>query len=117
VPTDPLVRARTAALGDPFGQYVLPQAVLRLRQGFGRLIRHGADRGAVVLCDERLRTREYGDRFLAALPPAAVATLPVADVGEAVAAFVLDRRLPEMTRMSRSSRQSAQDHDMDEEPA
>jgi hypothetical protein len=46
-----------------------------------------------------------------------VATLPVADVGEAVAAFVLDRRLPEMTRMSRSSRQSAQDHDMDEEPA
>jgi len=117
VPTDPLVRARTASLADPFGQYVLPQAVLRLRQGFGRLIRHGADRGAVVLCDERLRTREYGDRFLAALPPAAVATLPVADVGEAVAAFVLDRRLPEMTRMSRSSRQSAQDHDMDEEPA
>ncbi len=117
VPTDPLVRARTASLSDPFGQYVLPQAVLRLRQGFGRLIRHGSDRGAVVLCDERLRTREYGERFLDALPPAAVATLPVADVGEAVAGFVLHHRVPEVTRMSGSSRQSEEDHQMNQEPA
>jgi Rad3-related DNA helicase/DNA polymerase III epsilon subunit-like protein len=117
VPTDPLVRARTAALPDPFGQYVLPQAVLRLRQGFGRLIRRGTDRGAVVLCDERLRTREYGERFLAALPPAAVASVAVADVGQAVAGFVLHRRVPEVTRTSPSRRQSEQDHQMDEEPA
>jgi predicted DnaQ family exonuclease/DinG family helicase len=117
VPTDPLVRARTASLSDPFGQYVLPQAVLRLRQGFGRLIRRGSDRGAVVLCDERLRTREYGDRFLQALPPSAVATMPVADVGEAVAGFVLHHRVPELTRMSASSRQSEQDSHMDQEPA
>jgi Rad3-related DNA helicase len=117
VPTDPLVRARTSALSDPFGQYVLPQAVLRLRQGFGRLIRRGDDRGAVVLCDERLRSREYGERFLAALPPAAVATLPVADVGAAVAAFVLERRLPDATRMSATRRQSPYDDPRDEEPA
>jgi predicted DnaQ family exonuclease/DinG family helicase len=117
VPTDPLVRARTATLADPFGQYVLPQAVLRLRQGFGRLIRHGSDRGAVVLCDERLRTRDYGERFLRALPPAAVATLPVADVGEAVAGFVLHHRVPETTRAGAWPRQSEQDHHMDEEPA
>ena len=117
VPTDPLVRARTASLADPFGQYILPQAVLRLRQGFGRLIRRGTDRGAVVLCDERLRTRDYGDRFLRALPPAAVAMVPVGQVGEAVAGFVLHHRVPEMTRMSASGRQSEQDHIMDEEPA
>jgi Rad3-related DNA helicase/DNA polymerase III epsilon subunit-like protein len=117
VPTDPLVAARTAALSDPFGQYVLPQAVLRLRQGFGRLIRRSTDRGAVVLCDERLRTREYGERFLAALPPSAVASMPVADVGQAVAGFVLHRRVPEMTRMSAPGRQSEQDHQMDQEPA
>ena len=117
VPTDPLVRARTESLSDPFGQYVLPQAVLRLRQGFGRLIRRGSDRGAVVLCDERLRNREYGERFLRALPPAAVATMPGADVGEAVAGFVLDHRTPVVTRMSGLDRQSGQDHPMDEDPA
>jgi Rad3-related DNA helicase/DNA polymerase III epsilon subunit-like protein len=117
VPTDPLVRARTESLGDPFGQYVLPQAVLRLRQGFGRLIRRGSDRGAVVLCDERLRTRDYGERFLAALPPAAVATMPGADVGEAVAAFVIHHRVPDVTRMSAAGRQSEQDHPMYEDPA
>jgi DNA polymerase-3 subunit epsilon/ATP-dependent DNA helicase DinG len=117
VPTDPLVRARTERLSDPFAQYVLPQAVLRLRQGFGRLIRRGGDRGAVVLCDERLRTREYGDRFLAALPPAAVATLPVAEIGEAVADFVLHQRLPDATRMRAPRRQSEHDPHADEEPA
>jgi Rad3-related DNA helicase/DNA polymerase III epsilon subunit-like protein len=117
VPTDPLVRARTESLSDPFGQYVLPQAVLRLRQGFGRLIRHGNDRGAVVLCDERLRSREYGERFLAALPPAAVVTLPGADVGTAVAGFVIDHRVPEMTRMRGAGRQSWEENPMDEEPA
>jgi DNA polymerase-3 subunit epsilon/ATP-dependent DNA helicase DinG len=117
VPSDPLVRARTQSLADPFGQYILPQAVLRLRQGFGRLIRRGNDRGAVVLCDERLRSRDYGERFLQALPPAAVATLPVADVGEAVADFVLQRRVPEVTQLGASHRQSAQDHPMHEDPA
>ncbi|PZR78133.1 MAG: hypothetical protein DLM65_13740 [Candidatus Aeolococcus gillhamiae] len=117
VPTDPLVKARTESLSDPFGQYVLPQAVLRLRQGFGRLIRHGTDRGVVVLCDERLRSREYGERFLAALPPAAVVTMPVADVGDAVAGFVLHQRVPITTRMSASGRQSEQDHPMHEDPA
>ncbi len=117
VPSDPLVRARTETLADPFGQYVLPQAVLRLRQAFGRLIRRGSDRGAVVLCDQRLRSREYGERFLAALPPAAVATLPIADIGGAIADFVIHRKVLEGTRMSASDRQSEQDHHMDEEPA
>ncbi len=91
VPTDPLVRARTEGLGDPFGQYVLPDAVIRLRQGFGRLIRSSADRGAVVIADSRLLNRDYARRFLEALPPAAVAREGTAGVAERVAAFVGSR--------------------------
>ena len=88
VPTDPLVRARTQGLRDPFAQYVLPVAVIRLRQGFGRLLRGHGDHGAVVLCDERLSTREYGDVFLRALPPAAQTRAIVGDVPDLVSAFV-----------------------------
>jgi DNA polymerase-3 subunit epsilon/ATP-dependent DNA helicase DinG len=88
VPTDPLVRARTAELRDPFGSYVLPEAVIRLRQGFGRLIRSGTDRGVVVIADSRLQTRDYARRFLEALPPANVAREPVSGVVARVAEFV-----------------------------
>jgi DNA polymerase-3 subunit epsilon/ATP-dependent DNA helicase DinG len=88
VPTDPLVRARTADLDDPFRGYVLPEAVIRLRQGFGRLIRSGTDRGAVVIADSRLQSRDYARRFLEALPPAAVAREPVSRVAARVAGFV-----------------------------
>jgi Rad3-related DNA helicase len=72
VPDEPLVAARAermrAAGEDPFEQFALPEAVLRFRQGFGRLIRSAQDRGAVILLDPRLETREYGERFLTALP-------------------------------------------------
>ncbi|MHB8718119.1 MAG: helicase C-terminal domain-containing protein [Candidatus Dormibacteria bacterium] len=108
VPTDPLVGARTAGLADPFGDYILPQAVLRLRQGFGRLIRRGSDRGAVVLCDERLDSREYGERFLGALPPAAVVRVAPQEVGRVVRAFVVDRVTPEGARTPVQAGQSAQ---------
>ncbi|HEX6537782.1 MAG TPA: helicase C-terminal domain-containing protein, partial [Candidatus Dormibacteraeota bacterium] len=96
VPTDPLVRARAEGLRDPFTQYALPVAVLRLRQGFGRLIRGHADRGAVVLCDERLDSREYGEVFLRALPPAEQTRCNVADVAGLVAEFV--KREPPQAR-------------------
>jgi DNA polymerase-3 subunit epsilon/ATP-dependent DNA helicase DinG len=88
VPTDPLVRARTAEMRDPFGSYVLPEAVIRLRQGFGRLIRSGTDRGVVVIADSRLQSRDYARRFLEALPPANVAREPVSGVAARVAEFV-----------------------------
>jgi DNA polymerase-3 subunit epsilon/ATP-dependent DNA helicase DinG len=100
VPTDPLVRARTDPLTDPFAQYILPMAVIRLRQGFGRLIRGRADRGAVVLCDERLSTRDYGARFLEALPPAAVGRVAVGEVGAVVEAFVKQGAVPETVGQS-----------------
>jgi len=72
VPSDPLQLARSASLADPFGQLALPEAVLRLKQGFGRLIRRQSDRGAVVLLDHRIANRTYGGAFLDALPRAAV---------------------------------------------
>jgi ATP-dependent DNA helicase DinG len=72
-PSDPLVQARVAAIrrdgGDPFTAFQLPQAVLALKQGVGRLVRDFDDRGLVVLGDPRLRTRGYGRVFLDSLPP------------------------------------------------
>jgi predicted DnaQ family exonuclease/DinG family helicase len=72
VPSDPLQLARSATLSDPFAELALPEAVLRLKQGFGRLIRRQSDRGAVVLMDHRVANRTYGAAFLEALPQAAV---------------------------------------------
>jgi len=93
VPTDPLVQARSAGAGDAFRDHALPVAVLRLRQGFGRLVRRTGDRGAVVLCDPRIGSRDYGRAFLAALPPARVARPPLAAAGRMVEDFVAGRPL------------------------
>jgi len=72
VPTDPWVEARCERIQargeDPFTTFVLRDAVLRLRQGIGRLIRRSGDRGVVVLLDARLHARGYGITFLGALP-------------------------------------------------
>jgi len=72
VPDDPLTEARLDAIreaGDvPFQAYQLPRAVLKLKQGFGRLIRTNRDRGMVVILDPRIMTKPYGRSFLAALP-------------------------------------------------
>lgn len=68
VPAEPMVRARTEEIekrgGKPFLEYSLPRAVLKFRQGFGRLIRSRSDTGRVVICDERVRTMWYGKTFL-----------------------------------------------------
>jgi ATP-dependent DNA helicase DinG len=72
-PGDPVLAARIEALrrrgGNPFRDYQLPQAVISLKQGAGRLIRDGGDRGVLVVCDPRLLSRSYGHAFLASLPP------------------------------------------------
>lgn len=76
VPTEPIVQARCEALvrqgESPFYAYSLPQAVLRLKQGFGRLIRTAADKGVVAVLDDRLQKKAYGKAFLRELPPARV---------------------------------------------
>jgi ATP-dependent DNA helicase DinG len=72
-PEDPVLSARIEALrnegGNPFMDYQLPQAVLQLKQGAGRLIRDEEDRGVLVLCDPRLYLKAYGRRVRASLPP------------------------------------------------
>ena len=73
VPSDPVVQARMKAIeeagGRPFFDYQVPEAVLTLKQGFGRLIRSLEDRGVLVLLDPRIRKQRYGQAFLQSLPP------------------------------------------------
>jgi ATP-dependent DNA helicase DinG len=75
-PADPITSARIDALraqgGAPFDDYQVPLAILALQQGLGRLIRHRKDRGVLAVLDPRLKTKGYGRRFLASLPPAPV---------------------------------------------
>jgi ATP-dependent DNA helicase DinG len=75
-PDDPVLAARIEGVrnagGQPFNELQLPQAVLQLKQGAGRLIRDEADRGVLMLCDPRLVTRAYGRRILQSLPPMAL---------------------------------------------
>jgi ATP-dependent DNA helicase DinG len=75
-PGDPITAARIDAIrargGEPFDEYQVPLAILALQQGLGRLIRHRRDRGVLAVLDPRLRTKGYGRRFLASIPPAPV---------------------------------------------
>lgn len=68
VPSDPIVAARSETFEDPFGQYSLPEAILRFRQGFGRLIRTQFDRGVVAVFDKRVISKSYGRYFMDSLP-------------------------------------------------
>ncbi len=72
VPTEPIIQARTEAIlekgGDPFIDYTVPHAVVKFKQGFGRLIRNRWDRGCIVCLDTRLVTKRYGEYFLNSLP-------------------------------------------------
>ncbi len=74
VPDRPVTAARLRAIeeagGNSFLEYSVPQAILRLKQGFGRLIRTRTDRGGVIILDERILTTYYGTQFLSSLPPA-----------------------------------------------
>ncbi len=74
VPTDPVFASRSELYEDPFNQYAVPQAILRLRQGFGRLIRTRSDRGVAVILDQRVLSRGYGRAFMRSLPPVSVST-------------------------------------------
>jgi Rad3-related DNA helicase len=68
VPSDPVFAARSEQFDDPFGHYAVPQAVLRFKQGFGRLIRSNSDRGVCAVLDRRIVSRRYGDSFINSLP-------------------------------------------------
>jgi predicted DnaQ family exonuclease/DinG family helicase len=88
VPSDPIYQARSALYDDPFEEYALPQAVLRFRQGFGRLIRTKTDRGVLIVLDRRIRSRKYGEAFLRSLPRCTLRELASREVPGAVEAWL-----------------------------
>ena len=91
VPGEPVTAAQCEAIeargGDSFAEYMLPHASLRLKQGFGRLIRTATDRGAIVIADPRVVTKRYGKGLLDALPPARRVAAPWAAIVPRLAAF------------------------------
>ena len=95
VPSEPVTAAHCEAIeargGDSFRDYMLPHAALRLKQGFGRLVRTATDRGVVVLSDSRAVTKNYGRDLLASLPPAARVVAPWARALPSVEAFYRGR--------------------------
>ncbi len=80
VPTDPVIAARSELFDEPFGQYSLPQAILKFRQGFGRLIRSQTDRGVVLVLDRRVQSKSYGQLILKSLPPCQFKTTTLLEV-------------------------------------
>jgi ATP-dependent DNA helicase DinG len=91
VPSEPVQVARVEELrargADPFSEFTVPQAVLKFKQGFGRLIRSTTDRGAVVVLDRRLITKRYGQAFLRSLPPTRFIRGPSSQVLEQLSGF------------------------------
>ncbi|MBE0480540.1 MAG: DEAD/DEAH box helicase family protein [Dehalococcoidia bacterium] len=68
VPSDPVFVARSQLFDNPFTEYAVPQAAIRFKQGFGRLIRSKNDRGVLVIMDRRVQSKNYGPAFLASIP-------------------------------------------------
>ncbi len=95
VPTDPLHQARHERIaangGDPFKAYTLPEAIIKLKQGYGRLIRSQTDRGVVLLLDRRLHGRSYGRIMLSSLPPARRVNAPWRRVHDELQRFFAER--------------------------
>ncbi len=95
VPTDPIIQARVEHLQkqgvDAFAHYTVPQAVIKFKQGFGRLIRHKTDRGAVLIFDRRVAVKRYGRTFLQSLPVRRVLAAPRREVFHTMRDFFQER--------------------------
>lgn len=88
VPSDPIVAARASTFDEPFYEYSLPEAILRFRQGFGRLIRTKNDRGVVTIFDRRVLSKRYGQMFIDSLPVCTVQTGPMSDLPSSAARWL-----------------------------
>ncbi|MEE2884591.1 MAG: helicase C-terminal domain-containing protein [Chloroflexota bacterium] len=84
VPSEPVFSARSELYENAFTDFAVPEAVLRLRQGFGRLIRRKDDRGVAIILDRRVTSKRYGKVFLDALPEAVVENISVLDIGKQI---------------------------------
>ena len=95
VPSDPVVAARQRFIDQQgrssFSEYSVPAAVIALKQGVGRLIRSASDRGVLSILDPRLVTKNYGQQFLASLPPCRI-TRSIAEVENFFAAGAATER-------------------------
>ncbi|MBE0500919.1 MAG: DEAD/DEAH box helicase [Desulfuromonadales bacterium] len=96
VPSEPVLEARAESIeqsgGDPFMDYTVPQAVIRFKQGFGRLIRHRNDRGVVLILDARVSQRHYGRLFVRSLPDVTYLAASTVEVQAAVKTFFATAR-------------------------
>jgi ATP-dependent DNA helicase DinG len=94
VPNDPVHAARSEAIersgGNAFMELSLPEAVMRFRQGFGRLMRRNTDRGVVTVLDRRILVKRYGSLFLESVPETAQCFAPLSDVLNRVERFLYD---------------------------
>lgn len=77
VPSDPLVQQQSSEYDNPFMEFMVPQALLKFQQGFGRLVRSADDQGVVIVADSRVQTARYGNLFLESLPTTALELLPL----------------------------------------
>ena len=88
VPTDPIFSARSGQFTNPFQEYAIPQAILKFRQGIGRLIRNKGDKGTIVVLDRRITGRSYGQAFLRSMPPCSLKPSSLASVGSMAAEWI-----------------------------
>jgi DNA polymerase-3 subunit epsilon/ATP-dependent DNA helicase DinG len=93
VPDDPIFSARSETYDDAFNEYSLPNAVLRFRQGFGRLIRTRTDRGVVVCMDRRILSKAYGQEFIRSLPECTSRRGPLAELPVLAARWIDEGKL------------------------
>lgn len=88
VPSDPVVAARAETYQESFQEYMLPEAILSFRQGFGRLIRSKKDVGVIAVFDNRLLNKKYGSLFLSSLPDCTIQTGPISDLPDAASRWL-----------------------------
>ncbi len=91
VPSDPVFSARSETFDDAFNQYTVPDAILRFRQGFDRLVRVRKERGIVAIFDKRMISKEYGQAFLESLPICTIRRAPMSELGSAAKEWLSEK--------------------------
>ena len=88
VPSDPIFSARSSQYNQPFVQFAVPQAILKFRQGFGRMIRSKEDKGVIIVLDGRINTKNYGKTFVSSLPGPTISREPLEEMLKSVSNWI-----------------------------